>query len=219
VSHNLRQIERLCARAFMLDHGRLVAEGTARDVCNQFFEASDIKIAEASKALDTRRSHASDGSIELIEVTLVNEAGQSTSRVVPGEPVTLKVHYAVHRAIEEPIFGVGIHTTDFIYLATEQSVGSLQIDQLSPGDYELEFRVRSVPLLPGVYSFRLGVAVGTSGAAAFYADRVLQFQVISRLANRAWQNARGEGFFTLEADWSVRPVAADLGLAGAVTHR
>src|SRR5207248_7498797 len=44
VSHNMRQIERLCTRVILIDHGRVVADGLPGEVCDLVYERSDAKI-------------------------------------------------------------------------------------------------------------------------------------------------------------------------------
>src|SRR5256885_12176491 len=48
VSHNTRQIERLCSRVILMDHGRIVADGAPGSVCDLFYERSDAKIKLSS---------------------------------------------------------------------------------------------------------------------------------------------------------------------------
>ena len=205
VSHNLRQIERLCKRVLLLDHGRIVADGDAKTVCNLMFEKMDSKIAAQVKEIRGRGNGrtVSDGSVELIDITLATADGKITKTLKMGSGATLKVKYRVNERLIEPIFGIGIHTTDFIYLNTEQSYGHLSIDTVEPGIHELCFKIRSIPLLPGVYSFRLGVAGGKSGGAIFYKDNALNFQVTATGISRAWNTASDEGFFAIDAEWGI----------------
>ncbi len=44
VSHNIRQIQRLCNRVILLDHGRINIEGDPQSVCDSFYQQSDRKI-------------------------------------------------------------------------------------------------------------------------------------------------------------------------------
>src|SRR6266404_6238030 len=37
VSHNIRQVERLCTRAILLDHGAVVTDGNTAETCNVFY--------------------------------------------------------------------------------------------------------------------------------------------------------------------------------------
>jgi len=43
VGHNIRQIERLCSRVLLLDHGRLVDDGAPKDVCGKFFSDTQTR--------------------------------------------------------------------------------------------------------------------------------------------------------------------------------
>ncbi len=205
VSHNLRQIERLCKRAILLRHGKVVADGQSNAVCNQMFEEVDSKIA-AQVALNSGKTTAralSDGSIEMIDIALVDAEGRNTKALEMGSDATLKVRYKVHQRLMEPIFGIGIHTSDFIYLTTEQSFGRLNVEVIEPGIHELSFKMKAIPLLPGVYAFRLGVARGQSGGASFYKDNALHFQVTVNNVSRSWNTAPDEGFFALNAEWEL----------------
>lgn len=205
VSHNLRQIERLCNRVLLLDHGKIVADGEPKPVCNRMFEEMDSKIAAQAKqnAKSGIGRTASDGSVELIDISLTNSDGQITNTLKMGSSATLKVRYLAHQSLVEPIFGVGIHTSDFIYLSTEQSYGHLKVDTVEPGIHELSFKMKSIPLLPGVYSFRLGIAGGKSGGAFFYKDSALNFQITATGISRAWNTAADEGFFALDSEWAI----------------
>ncbi len=42
VSHNIEQVRRLCDRVIWLDHGKIVAEGPAADICNQYTKANGL---------------------------------------------------------------------------------------------------------------------------------------------------------------------------------
>src|SRR6185295_1549503 len=44
VSHNIRQVERICSRVILLDHGRVIADNTPTTVCNMFYQQNDEKI-------------------------------------------------------------------------------------------------------------------------------------------------------------------------------
>ncbi len=205
VSHNLRQIERLCKRVLLLDHGKIIADGEPKPVCNRMFEQMDSRIAAQTKqdAKPGAGRTASDGSVELVDISLTDANGKITKTLKMGSSATLKVRYLVRQSLVEPIFGVGIHTSDFIYLSTEQSYGHLNVGVVEPGVHELNFKMKNIPLLPGVYSFRLGIAGGKSGGALFYQDNALNFQITATGISRAWNTASDEGFFALDAEWAI----------------
>lgn len=54
VSHNIRQIERLCRRTLLLDHGKLNADGTPSVVCDEFYALSNAAIAKSAASKNVR---------------------------------------------------------------------------------------------------------------------------------------------------------------------
>ena len=50
VSHNIRQVERLCSRVILVDHGKILIDGNAEKVCDLFYERSDEKIKAANQS-------------------------------------------------------------------------------------------------------------------------------------------------------------------------
>jgi ABC-type polysaccharide/polyol phosphate transport system ATPase subunit len=214
VSHNLRQVERLCPRVILLEHGQIVCDGPATGSCNEFYERSDKQI-KANRGLYNRagRRFVASGEIELLNIRLLDRAGHDLTSVNSGEDVVFAITYKVNTRLRHPVFGIGIHTTDFIYLATVQSAGHLQVDALEPGVYDVTCEVSRISLLPGVYSLRIGVGVGQFLNATLYADDVIRFQVAAAGINRAWANHESEGFIALNTQWNLEDRRKPIGLS------
>jgi lipopolysaccharide transport system ATP-binding protein len=206
VSHNIRQVERLCARVLLIDHGRIVTDGNPKIVCNQFYARSDEKIREQThrQAASRTGSYLSSGDVELIDVKLLDESGRATDKVAYGTNVIVSVRYRVHGELSSPNFGIGIHTTDCLYLAThnsgEQPGGP---KALASGMYRIDYAIKSLPFLPGMYSLRLGIHVGDLSSPIFYAENVAQFQVEAASVTRA--EASHAGFVALNGFWNIVP--------------
>jgi hypothetical protein len=202
VSHNIRQVERLCTRAILLDHGHVVADGKASDVCNLFYERSDIKIRQDSEELLKRvRPHAGTGDVDLLKVEMLDRSGVAINRVEYNSEVTVVLTCKANVLLAKPMFGLGVHTTDFVYLTTDHSEESMHSLAMTPGIYEVRCKIRRFPFLPGVYALRVGIAVGEFVAPVFYAENVFFFQVISRENKRT--QAMQEGFVSWESTWSA----------------
>jgi ABC-type polysaccharide/polyol phosphate transport system ATPase subunit len=207
VSHNIRQVERLCNRVVLIDHGRIVDDGDPNTVCNLFYERSDEKIREQADRRQHRRGYLSSGDVELVNVNLLDDTGNPTSKVIYGSNVVVSVVYRLHSALRQPIFGVGIHTTDSLYLTTHNSIEEAGHPKaLSNGLCRVDFAIKGLPFLPGLYSLRLGVHAGGLSSPLFYAENVLQFQVEDRFMTRA--EASHSGFVALNGSWSIRSEAA-----------
>ena len=202
VSHNIRQVERLCRRVLMMDHGKLRLDGPAREVCNTFYETADERISSVIADSKLGRVHSS-GDIELMSVSVLDWDGHPLDAIQHKGQATIEVKYRVHRRLPDPIFGIGVHTTDFLYLATSQSLDHLQVGDLEPGTYTLCLRVTDFPFLPGVYSLRLGVALGGSFQPVFYEENVLPLRVTAKTTNRAAIAQSGEGFVEMNGEWCL----------------
>lgn len=202
VSHNLRQVERLCSRVLLLERGRLVNDASATTVCNDFYRRSDAKIA-ANKGERHGRFEASED-IEVYACDILDHTGDPVSSIAHGSDLLVRLRFRLRSALQKPIFGVGFHTTDFVYLTTSHSVGNLELSELKPGSHELICRFAKLTLLPGVYSVRAGIAFGSHVVPSFYGESLATFQVISEELNRAWASEANEGFFALDTHWSIR---------------
>lgn len=204
VSHNIRQVERLCDRVILLNKGRAISDGKANTVCTQFYEASDAQISTGNyTSLNSANSNEwATGEILLHDIEILDTGGNPISKLRHEQSVKIQLHYEVTKEIRVPIFGVGIHTTDFIYLATQHSINQLKLDHLEAGRHVLTFDIPSFPFMPGVYSLRAGVAEGSGARTIFYAENLLHLQVVSDNAeDRTWN----EGLVSLSGIWSCTP--------------
>jgi lipopolysaccharide transport system ATP-binding protein len=106
VSHDIGAVVNLCHRALWLHQGRLVLDGAARDVTQQYL---------ASLALDDARPDATGpvkaapsfgrGGARIVSVALVDEAGRAVRSVSGGERVVLTVECRVSDRLDSPIVG------------------------------------------------------------------------------------------------------------------
>jgi lipopolysaccharide transport system ATP-binding protein len=202
VSHNIRQVERLCSRVILMNHGAITLEDSPKEVCNAFYEESDKQIHSVNASMKGGRTESS-GDIELETVSILDASGHPVNAVQYLGQIEFLITYRVKKLVPQPIFGIGIHTTDFLYLATSQSVDRLMTGPLLPGAYTLRYRVQRFPFLPGVYSLRVGVALAGSYQSIFYRENVITVQVVARHLNRAAVSAIGEGFIEMEGEWAL----------------
>ena len=204
VSHNIRQVQRLCNRVILLGHGKLLEDGPAHDVCKHFYAQNDEKIRDtiqkSIKSLGGR--YDTTEHLEVLQVTLLGNDAIVTDRLNSGEDLLVRVTIAVKTQIIKPIFAIGIHTTDFIYLATERSEGAFSQYTLEPGIHSLECRFANIPLQPGVYSIRMSIVAGDTPCELFYGENLAHFQIIPS-DDFAIIDMSGEGFISLAANWSL----------------
>ena len=204
VSHNTRQIERLCTRVILMDHGRVVGDGAPGKICDLFYERSDEKIKltkEQGKSARWTNSVVTDD-LEVQNVELVGEPGRPPDVIRYKDNFAVRVRFKTRTELKTPVFLVGIHTTDFLYLTRHHSERQLNVECLMPGEYEVICRINQCPLLPGIYALLLGIGEGIGASSLFYAENVVHFQVTSP-ADEPLAPTDRDGFFALDAMWSL----------------
>lgn len=195
VSHNIRQVQRLCNRVILLDHGRINEEGSPQAVCDSYYEQNDEKIKANSSRARTR-THTT-GEMELLEVHLINHENSETDRISYNHDCKAVFKIRALSALENVTFGLGFHTSDFLYLTTHNSDTQLDIARLDAGEHTISCDISRLPLLPGVYSLRFGVSAGQAGRQVYYAENLSNFQVIGKVPASI-----RDGFFALDARWA-----------------
>lgn len=205
VSHNLRQVERICSRVILIDKGVIVRDGTPKEVCNYFYRANDEKIR---KNIETEHKHTmvlgrhiSSKEVEVLDAVIVNRDNDRIKNVEFGENITIVMRIDVKSPLIQPDFKIGINTTDFILVATNSSFGHLNIENVSAGVFELKCNIKQFPFLPGVYGLRLSVFAGKLGNLIFDGDNLYHFQVEAK--NTKQSMLPGGGFFVVQADWKI----------------
>jgi ABC-type polysaccharide/polyol phosphate transport system ATPase subunit len=180
VSHNIRQVERICSRVILINQGRITADGSPGMVCNLFFEQSNEKIAHQGMELNQsgRRITRTD-EIELESLQLINKDGIPASEVGMGEPVTIRGVYNLFREIENPEIHFGFHTTDFFYISTMGTAHIEKRPNLVIGKNVIECHISNLPLVPGVYCIRAAV-IDKFRRDAFNGENLCIFTVRAR---------------------------------------
>jgi lipopolysaccharide transport system ATP-binding protein len=211
VSHAIRQVERLCSRVILLDHGRVLRDGAALSVCNTFYELNDEKTK--NRLSKERGSHAyanqtSSDAVAVLGVHLLDEAGRPVDRIQHNRNAIVSIVFRANGKLVKPVFGVGIHTTDFLYLASTDSQDEFRHQIYPPGIYRINCTLKSFPLLPGVYSIRIGIAFGEIASTAYYAENLFHFTVDAE-HGKSRATLGESGFVPLSTEWHLAPGTAD----------
>jgi lipopolysaccharide transport system ATP-binding protein len=207
VSHNTRQIERLCSRVILMDHGRIVADDSPGKVCDLFYERSDEKIKLTGGGRARWANTLLTDDLQVLDVEMLDSAGLATDVIPYKSDVTVRIRFLARRELKVPAFLLGVHTTDFLYLTRHHSERQLSVERLSSGEYEVVCRINQCPLLPGIYALLLGISEGVGSSGLFYGENLVHFQVKSNPAEPLAAGDR-DGFFALDATWStprIRP--------------
>jgi ABC-2 type transport system ATP-binding protein/lipopolysaccharide transport system ATP-binding protein len=208
VSHSLDMIQRLCDRVAWLDHGHLVAEGPASEVCEQYL--AKVNAAEAKHLAATQgRAGSPDedregtGAVRVTDVVMLDGEGQPRALAASGEPLTFQVRYDVNEPVTDPIVFLDFYSETGMHLAGPNSwLGGLKLGEVTePG--VVEVHLPALPFLPGVYS--ISAAVASRTLETVY-DRTPHPY---RLRVRSTGKYEASGVFTLEGRWSAGPATEE----------
>jgi len=203
VSHNIRQVERLCTRVIVMDQGRLALDASPQVACNHFYQQSDQRIAQTA-AQNRRAGHGSaqtTGELSLLQATLLGADGLPTDTVAYGHSCTVRLNFMAHRPLPNLTFGIGLHTPDMLYVAIDDSaLANGPTRSFDTGEFSIEYHMAHITALPGAYAFRLGIATAGSDRVLFYDENLCSLQIES--ANLSRSRVVGQGFFLLGGRWS-----------------
>jgi ABC-type polysaccharide/polyol phosphate transport system ATPase subunit len=143
VSHDLAAVERLCDRAVLLSHGRIVCEGKPQDVTLEY-QRSTLLVSEPPV-------HAK-GVSRKIECT--HFSYQSANRaagdpVRPGEAMIVRLDYIAHETVPDVVFNVYLYWPSG-YLCAQLTTGNKGA-LIAKGSGCVEFFCPIVNLRPGMF--------------------------------------------------------------------
>jgi lipopolysaccharide transport system ATP-binding protein len=104
VSHNSAAIENLCRRGIVLDHGRLVFDGTQTEAISRYLQM----FAEKAVALEERPDRTGSGELRVTRIEYRDEQGQPVTTVRSGQDLEVWLHFARRREGSFPQLGVRI---------------------------------------------------------------------------------------------------------------
>jgi hypothetical protein len=158
VSHNIRQVERLCSRTLLLEHGRVAQDGGPSDVCAHFYEYATSRVISYSMSHHAGRGRVeSSGEVELILAAAVDDQGRPVDAIRSNDPLRIRVRFRLKTAIPGAEVIVGTHGTDFVYLSAASTAATGVPVDLPAGEHEIEYSIPYFPLVAGVYCIRFSV--------------------------------------------------------------
>lgn len=107
VSHNLDLIPRLCRKAFLLDHGRLEAEGPAEQVVERYLAT---QIAQGAVEDLSRKPRAGDGRARFTRLRMLDPSGMSMIHHRSGSDLIFEVEVAARGPINDVALALNLQT-------------------------------------------------------------------------------------------------------------
>ena len=202
VSHAIHQVERLCGRAILLDHGRIIASGASEETAIAYYEQVQRKVSsqrdEGTTVRTAWQAAQMEHAVRLLNVRLENEQGDEVSSIVCGAPLTINLEYETDDQELEAYVSVTMSTTDSESVCGFRSECENHPLRLSRRG-RVVLRIPSLPLVQGAY-FLSWKVIHPLGGALGGGSEIAYFDTIIRGDMR--RSACG-GFVALRATWSV----------------
>jgi len=196
VGHNVRQMERICSRMIVLDHGRIVFDGAPAEATQRYYLEASRKARQATQQY---ANVSSSGEVLVRAVEVVGLDGTAAS-VRPRYPACFRVCMDVRQALPDVTLSLGVLTTDFVY-AFKLSTEYLPVrPDLVPGEVVFNCHVDNLPLKPGCYAVRLIIS-DRFGRVVWYADSAGRMDVGLPLGGDP--RLTPEGIIEVPCRWAV----------------
>ncbi len=155
VSHNLTIIEQFCDRVIFLHHGKIRADGPARETLAVYRKhvAEDARVSSIRESASPRLRRGT-GAVRLEEVRLVGD-GEGLART--GGELTLSARWRAEQQVARPVFGMQIHSVEGVLCARISSEGRKGAPERIEGEGKMVFQIPELPLLPGHYEVTVSV--------------------------------------------------------------
>jgi lipopolysaccharide transport system ATP-binding protein len=186
VSHNIRQVERMCTRVMMLNHGSILQDGEPHATCDQFYQLSNQTIRDQKTQASSMRI-ISSGEVQNIDVAVLDSKGNATDALPEGNALRIRVRFMLNQPLSNPEFHIGTHTTDFIYLTGESTAVLGQSHEFSAGIHEIEQFIPIYPMVPGTYGIRFAV-IDQRGRVVFHGESLKFFTVTAKTMDAPLQD-------------------------------
>jgi homopolymeric O-antigen transport system ATP-binding protein len=155
VSHNLSIIEQFCDRVIFLNHGKIEADGPARETLAVYRRhvAADARVSSIRESASPQLRRGT-GELRLDDVTLT---GTEDGVAASGAEFRLRARWRAESSIRRPVFGLQIHSVEGVLCAQVSSEGRPEAPESLAGSGEVTFRIPVLSLLPGHYEVSVSV--------------------------------------------------------------
>lgn len=176
VSHNIRQIRKLCSRVILLDHGKVYFDGPKEQGCDLFYDISNKIIQSNTESIHKPNKYRGTGDIKLNNIQVVDNNNKPIKFYSPSNNLIVKTDFYSQRNIADTQLIVGVHTTDFLFIIAKSTIEeNIQFD-IKKGHNSVTCNLDTIPFAPGIYCVWFGI-VGNKRETIFAGETLTTFQV------------------------------------------
>jgi ABC-type polysaccharide/polyol phosphate transport system ATPase subunit len=186
VSHDLGLVKRLADRAAFMLEGKVVMEGSPKDAVNQYVgfvldrerENRERDVGASVGTAATSSFRHGDGASKIIDVRLLNGAGEACHTFRPGESIVIRIQAVFRRSVSDPVVGILVRNRiGMDVFGTNTRIERVDLGTVQAGEtLELEFEL---DCLLSRQEYTLTVATQyRNGLSQDWLDDVTDFRVL-----------------------------------------
>ncbi|MEX0768972.1 MAG: ABC transporter ATP-binding protein [Microthrixaceae bacterium] len=231
VTHGMATVQTMCDRAIWLDHGVVQLEGPAPQVAQAYLRSVNqaeaehpihvvaaVSVEEADSdgaprikstpglkpdtGIAPEGEHWGSGELRITAVEFLDVAGVPIEILPGGSPLRIRVSYDCAQPIENPTFGLAMHTEGGVHVTGTNTRLCKLLTGVVEGRGSVEYETDRLPLLPGTYM--VSVAVEDQFSQHTY-DR---YDLSWRLRVRQDSDLVMHGLVDIGGEWILRDDAS-----------
>ncbi len=178
VSHHMPSITRLCERALLLNHGRLIESGPAEHVVADYLSANLGTTAYKDWPDITRAPSSED--VRLRSVRVISDQGTTNYSFDIRRPVGIEITYDVLRPMTYALYPyITAHNEEEVYLFTSFDTDPDWRGQVrQPGRYTSVAWIPGNLLSEGIVTIGAGIRTEIPRVLHFYEQDAVAFQIV-----------------------------------------
>jgi ABC-2 type transport system ATP-binding protein len=174
VSHAAEAMRTMCDKVAWLEGGKVVSEGRAKDVVDEYVDQGHEDRVETTTEAKTRWG---SGEARLLSVELLDATGRPITQACTGDTVVMRLRYKADEPVAKPVFGLAIETLDDTWLWAHGTLDGGPVPDQILGEGMVELRVDRLMLQPGTYDISASINDYTCTHIFDYLRRCLRFDV------------------------------------------
>jgi lipopolysaccharide transport system ATP-binding protein len=158
VSHNMVAVENLCRRVIWFDNGKIVQDGTAKEVIKAYL-TTFIGTQQAGFDFANVEMRGGNGEIRFTGIEFLDKSGRPNNLIRSGDPLVARLCYKAYKRVKNPHFGLDFYTEYGTKVTSFNTWSSgFNAPSIEPGEGYIELKVDSLNILSSRYYLTLWLA-------------------------------------------------------------
>lgn len=148
ISHNMAQVERICDRVLILDHGKVLDTGGSHEMIVRY---SNLAINNEKSQLGSNLKIVdSTGDIKNLNLKIRDAKDEEQSKFQHGDDIAFDFSFTSLFEFIKPILGVVIENSEGIIVAGTNNLYTA-VENIKAGENRIVCKILKIPLLSGNY--------------------------------------------------------------------